>query len=38
LGRPLKGIWDTLTEPADIFVTGSARLAVYRKASGLRGV
>jgi len=31
--RTLKGIWDTLEEPADFFVTGSARLAVYRKGS-----
>lgn len=31
--RTLKGIYDTLTAPADILVTGSARLAVYRKGS-----
>jgi len=31
--RTLKGVWDTRTEPVDIFVTGSARLAVYRKGS-----
>ncbi len=29
--RTLKGIWDTLERPADVLVTGSARLAVYRK-------
>lgn len=31
--RTLKGIYDTLTRPTDLFVTGSARLAVYRKGS-----
>lgn len=29
----LKGVYDTLEHPADILVTGSARLAVYRKGS-----
>ena len=29
--RTLKGIYDTLEEPADILVTGSARLNVYKK-------
>ena len=31
--RTLKGIYDTLDSPADIVVTGSARLNVYRKGS-----
>lgn len=31
--RTLKGIVDTLERPTDLFVTGSARLAVYRKGS-----
>lgn len=31
--RSLKGVWDTLDSPVDILVTGSARLAVYRKGS-----
>ena len=31
--RTLKGIYDTLEKPVDLFVTGSARLAVYRKGS-----
>jgi predicted AAA+ superfamily ATPase len=31
--RTLKGVYDTLKTPADILVTGSARLAVYRKGS-----
>jgi len=31
--RSLKGIWDTLSRPVDFLVTGSARLAVYRKGS-----
>lgn len=31
--RTLKGIYDTLEVPADILVTGSARLNVYRKSS-----
>ncbi len=31
--RTLKGIYDTLERPADILVTGSARLEVYRKGS-----
>ncbi|RLB54509.1 MAG: hypothetical protein DRI34_11905, partial [Deltaproteobacteria bacterium] len=31
--RTLKGLYDTLEHPADILVTGSARLAVYRKGS-----
>lgn len=29
--RSLKGVFDTLTSPVDILVTGSARLNVYRK-------
>ena len=29
--RTLKGIYDTLENPCDILVTGSARLAVYKK-------
>lgn len=29
--RALKGIYDTLDRPADVLVTGSARLSVYRK-------
>ena len=29
--RSLKGVFDTLTTPADILVTGSARLNVYKK-------
>lgn len=29
--RSLKGVYDTLTSPADILVTGSARLNVYKK-------
>ncbi len=31
--RTLKGIYDTLESPIDILVTGSARLAVYRRGS-----
>ncbi|MBL8027885.1 MAG: ATP-binding protein [Fibrobacteres bacterium] len=31
--RNLKGIFDTLTSPADILVTGSARLNIYKKGS-----
>lgn len=31
--RTLKGIYDTLDYPVDIFVTGSAHLTVYRKGS-----
>ncbi|MDA1044994.1 MAG: ATP-binding protein [Verrucomicrobia bacterium] len=31
--RTLKGLYDTLEAPADILVTGSARLNVYRKGS-----
>lgn len=31
--RSIKGIYDTLVEPCDILVTGSARLNVYRKGS-----
>ncbi len=31
--RTLKGIYDTLNKPADIMVTGSARLNVYKKGS-----
>jgi hypothetical protein len=31
--RNLKGIYDTVTRPTDFFVTGSARLAVYRRGS-----
>jgi len=31
--QSLKGVWDTMEQPADILVTGSARLAVYRKGS-----
>jgi len=31
--RTLKGIYDTLERPTDLFVTGSARLAVYRRGS-----
>ncbi|RME62223.1 MAG: ATP-binding protein [Candidatus Dadabacteria bacterium] len=31
--RTLKGIYDTLSYPVDIVVTGSARLAVYRRGS-----
>lgn len=31
--RNLKGVYDTLTQPCDIIVTGSARLNVYRKGS-----
>ncbi len=31
--RTLKGIYDTLPGPADIMVTGSARLSVYKKGS-----
>ena len=31
--RSLKGIYDTLDQPVDILVTGSARLSVYRKGS-----
>jgi predicted AAA+ superfamily ATPase len=31
--RTLKGVYDTLTTPADIMVTGSARLNVYRRGS-----
>ena len=29
----LKGVYDTMDSPADILVTGSARLSVYRKGS-----
>lgn len=29
--RTLKGVFDTLDKPADILVTGSARLSVYKK-------
>ena len=31
--RTLKGVYDTLVRPADIMVTGSARLSVYKKGS-----
>ena len=31
--RNLKGVYDTLAEPCDILVTGSARLNVYKKGS-----
>lgn len=31
--RTLKGVYDTLEKPADILVTGSARLNVYKKGS-----
>lgn len=31
--RTLKGLYDTLARPADILVTGSARLNVYRRSS-----
>lgn len=31
--RTLKGLYDTLEKPADILVTGSARLNVYRRGS-----
>lgn len=31
--RTLKGLYDTLVQPTDIVVTGSARLNVYRKGS-----
>ena len=31
--QALKGVFDTLTQPADILVTGSARLSVYKKGS-----
>ena len=31
--RTLKGVYDTLREPADLMVTGSARLSVYKKGS-----
>ncbi len=31
--RNLKGVWDTLAQPCDILVTGSARLNVYMKGS-----
>lgn len=31
--RSLKGVYDTLERPADILVTGSARLNVYRRGS-----
>lgn len=31
--QSLKGVYDTLDQPADILVTGSARLSVYRKGS-----
>jgi predicted AAA+ superfamily ATPase len=31
--QSLKGVYDTLEQPADILVTGSARLSVYRKGS-----
>jgi len=31
--QALKGVYDTLAQPADILVTGSARLSVYKKGS-----
>ncbi|MCK4413589.1 MAG: ATP-binding protein [Candidatus Eisenbacteria sp.] len=31
--RSLKGVYDTLKEPCDVLVTGSARLDVYKKGS-----
>lgn len=31
--RQVKGLYDTLTKPCDILVTGSARLNVYRRGS-----
>jgi uncharacterized protein len=31
--QTLKGIYDTMDQPADILVTGSARLSIYRKGS-----
>lgn len=31
--RSLKGVYDTMDQPVDILVTGSARLSVYRKGS-----
>ncbi|MBN2319629.1 MAG: ATP-binding protein [Acidobacteria bacterium] len=31
--QSLKGVYDTMDRPADIIVTGSARLSVYRKGS-----
>jgi uncharacterized protein len=31
--QTLKGIYDTMDQPADILVTGSARLSIYRKES-----
>ncbi len=31
--RTLKGVYDTLESPVDIFVTGSARLNIYKKGS-----
>ncbi len=31
--QAIKGVYDTLTQPADILVTGSARLSVYKKGS-----
>lgn len=31
--RSLKGLYDTLADPVDILVTGSARLTVYRRGS-----
>jgi predicted AAA+ superfamily ATPase len=32
--QTLKGVYDTLDLPADILVTGSASLSIYRKGSG----
>ncbi|MEI8120582.1 MAG: ATP-binding protein [bacterium] len=31
--QAIKGVYDTLTQPADILVTGSARLSIYKKGS-----
>jgi uncharacterized protein len=31
--QTLKGVYDTMDQPADILVTGSARLSIYRKGS-----
>lgn len=31
--RKIKGIYDTLSDPCDIVVTGSARLSIYKKGS-----
>ena len=31
--QALKGVYDTLVQPADILVTGSARLSIYKKGS-----